>query len=598
MYRIGLLPPLHEEETIASYLSRSVALGSYQSRQLLGALLGARWRRPDPLLPRGLRDLVAVTDQFSGFPSLVEWRSAHTHFQYFSAAASTSRATLLAAQMDSVGLGALRPVKALSVAEWTNLHPRVCPECRQRDVDTWGYGYIRRIDVTHFITRCPTHGVRLSPLWSQRTFFHDESSRTVDDSLTFARLSASLLCLAPSSRRLEVLAQAHDLAPKTMPRAKRLASLAEHILDRFSAGFEDAALTSLVTQPEAAHRLAARVISERAQAFHPAIVAIVQMLHDDGARVHPELKQRARPRERCSPDPTYPRARELLSGGASVTATAKQLGVTVRFVRAVAREIGQPLKRRPKELLPHLYDRVVEMLTDGIPPKAVAVATNLSLSTIYRVRQDLAEILNQRDAKRRLVQITAHRRDWKAHLASSPATSSRTALRYKARALYAWLYRNDRAWLMESTSAVASKSRHINERRQSHLLDADVVPQLTTAARRLKLADGKPCRVTWSRILRAAGFHQYIRPTSMPGSTAAQLSALVESDASFVARRLTWAIDTLVSTHAPLQSWRVLKHCGLRKETVEASGIAVEDLIVSRLNGCQPGRLSSSGSGD
>lgn len=584
MYRIGLLPPLHEEETIASYLSRSVALGSYQSRQLLGALLGARWRRPDPLLPRGLRDLVAVTDQFSGFPSLVEWRSAHTHFQYFSAAASTSRATFLAAQMDSVGLGALRPVKALSAAEWTNLHPRVCPECRQRDVDKWGYGYIRRIDVTHFITRCPTHGVRLSSLWSQRTFFHDESTRTVHDSIEFARLSASLLRLPPSSKRLEVLAQARELTPKTMPRAKRLACLAEQIQSRFRAGFEDAALTSLVTQPDAAHRLAARVLSERAQAFHPAIVAIVQMLHDDGVRVPSE--RRAPSRERHSSVDMSPRARALLSSGVSITATAKRLGITLRLAKAIARQMGQPVKRRPKELMPARYDRVVGMLKAGMPPKTIAAATNLSLSTIYRVRQDRPEMLKERDATRRLVQIKAHRRDWKAHLATSAATS-RTALRYKARALYAWLYRNDRAWLMGSLSAVTSNSRRTNGRRQSHLLDAEVLPQLTTAAQGLRLADGKPYRVTWSRILRAAGFHQYIRPTSMPRLMATQLSALVESDASFVVRRLTWAIDFLSSTHAPLQSWRVLKHCGLRKETVEASGIAVEHLIATRLNAGQ-----------
>jgi hypothetical protein len=140
----------------------------------------------------------------------------------------------------------------------------------------------------------------------------------------------------------------------------------------------------------------------------------------------------------------------LMKSGVSATAAAKQMGVQVGTAMAWAAAAGIQLSRRPKVLVPEVRAAMVRGLAKGMDKSVTAREYGVSIETVTRLL---------------LTEVGLHVAWQAARLAAARRESRSAWLRLRRRypdlglkmlrqmdaASYAWLYRNDRAWLIEQS---------------------------------------------------------------------------------------------------------------------------------------------------
>lgn len=578
---IATLPALHEDETVASFCARAVTFGCYRDAVLFGALFGAASRRPDPLLPRGLLALSQILAAVDGPGNEDAWLHGHTHFNYFASTASRSRGERLAKRMLAAGLGALRPVRALTAQEWFDRAVRFCPECRLEQVRRIGYFYTRRVHVTPYVRHCLAHGIELATEDGAlpRTSSKDPSQM----SLRFARLSCELLAGPPGSRRERLGRQLDEIVPPTLPHVKRTSSLGTLFVDRFATAFDGSALTSVVADPSVACRMAARALSRRSQAVHPVITVLVEMLHQAGVAVSGRQSKQSRVEPVQSHAEVLKCVRDRIACGVAPSIVARELGVSAHTALTVARAAGLTVGRRPKRLLRPLVLKIEEQLSQGHHPTHIARDLGLSAVTVYRQLASNPELAARRRTALRSKQRQDCRSRWQALLRASPTTGIQEA-RAAEPALYAWLYRNDRCWLRCALAPHRRKRDAIAER--PRIPTGQMVAALAAAASRLRAHPDRPLRITWARLLIEAGIRRHLPLASF--SEQSSVAGSLDTTATFVERRLRWAIEQLLARQQPLNLWRVQKMCGLRPSTLLESGVDIERAILEYIEGRRP----------
>jgi hypothetical protein len=146
-----------------------------------------------------------------------------------------------------------------------------------------------------------------------------------------------------------------------------------------------------------------------------------------------------------------------LTGGESVTSVARRLGVDPTTVMACAATAGFASPRRPKLLKASLRGELIHALEDGQDKCQVAIKLGLSVSTVTRIlRTEVG--LHAAWTNARFQAAQGHARDtWREIIEANPASGIK-ALRLLESAVYAWLYRNDRAWLTEQCKLLAGRS--------------------------------------------------------------------------------------------------------------------------------------------
>lgn len=138
--------------------------------------------------------------------------------------------------------------------------------------------------------------------------------------------------------------------------------------------------------------------------------------------------------------------------GLSARATAKRLGIDTSTVIAWAAQHGIEISRRPKILKPDRRHLLIADLRKGMD-KAVA-AQNHGISVVTVTKMLLSEI-GLHDAwlkARQKVTQSKNRKAWGKLLAEYGGLGTKI-MRSMHPAVYAWLYRNDRAWLQENLPA-------------------------------------------------------------------------------------------------------------------------------------------------
>lgn len=140
---------------------------------------------------------------------------------------------------------------------------------------------------------------------------------------------------------------------------------------------------------------------------------------------------------------------KLHTQGASITYAAKKLGVTVATATAWACKAGIAPSRRPKLLKEPVLRRLIEALSNGKEKLLLAAELGLSIQTVTRVLLTEPGLHDKWVRTRFHKEQTKSQTTWKALMTSMPGASS-TIWRKLEPAVYAWLYRNDRAWLQET----------------------------------------------------------------------------------------------------------------------------------------------------
>lgn len=138
----------------------------------------------------------------------------------------------------------------------------------------------------------------------------------------------------------------------------------------------------------------------------------------------------------------------FLDEGQSVTAAAVRVGVETATAMAWAAESGYTVPRRAKKLIPEVRTKLIQALRSGAEKAVVASMGDVSQSTVtLLLRTEVGLHEAWIDARRANAQAEA-RQAWSAAVLKHPSLGVKY-IRSIVPSAYAWLYRNDRAWLDE-----------------------------------------------------------------------------------------------------------------------------------------------------
>lgn len=158
------------------------------------------------------------------------------------------------------------------------------------------------------------------------------------------------------------------------------------------------------------------------------------------------------------------RRTELLSridAGMSVTAAAAAVGIATGTAMAWAAKAAITVARRPKLLKLDVRKQVIRALRRGIDKAVIAKSYGISIQTVTTTLRTEMGLADAWHGARFTQAMRRARADWAAIAARHPHATY-TDIRRMAPAAFAWLYRNDRAWLEEQAKRQppAPKSNH------------------------------------------------------------------------------------------------------------------------------------------
>jgi transposase len=155
------------------------------------------------------------------------------------------------------------------------------------------------------------------------------------------------------------------------------------------------------------------------------------------------------------------RLAELLKSGTSATSAAKDIGIDVSTAMAWAAAEGIQVPRRPKVLKAEVRASLLHCLRNGMDKADAAGRHGISLETVTRLLHTEIGLHSAWKVARATAAQRRARGAWQKLLRDHPALGVKL-LRAMDAASYAWLYRNDRAWLTDHTPAKAAS--HTNPR--------------------------------------------------------------------------------------------------------------------------------------
>ena len=154
-------------------------------------------------------------------------------------------------------------------------------------------------------------------------------------------------------------------------------------------------------------------------------------------------------------------------------------------------------------------------------------------------------------------------------LMSQNQQKSRTELRHMNKALYAWLHRNDKSWLVEH-SPKPKRVMTTNSRVDWGKRDEEVLALVRAEVTRILTSDGKPEQISISRIGKRIGYLSLLdKHLSKMPQTKAYFESVKETVEGYRVRRIRWAIREIEREGQDLQWWRIVRKAGIRGEAVK-----------------------------
>lgn len=157
-------------------------------------------------------------------------------------------------------------------------------------------------------------------------------------------------------------------------------------------------------------------------------------------------------RETPRPDRRRQRLHALLADGYSTTAAAKHVGISVQTAIYWATMAGIQTPRRAKVLKEDKLRLLVADLRTGIDKATAAGRHQVSIQAVTRVLLSEVGLQHIWQTARFAAAQSNARQAWRQVLEQAPELGT-NAWRNQVPSAYAWLYRNDRAWLKANTSS-------------------------------------------------------------------------------------------------------------------------------------------------
>lgn len=212
--------------------------------------------------------------------------------------------------------------------------------------------------------------------------------------------------------------------------------------------------------------------------------------------------------------------------------------------------------------------KLSELLKEDLSLREIGRRLHVDVNTIKKY----ADLVQQARLTKSLAipdDLREHRRRAWSELMRQNEQKSLTELRQLNKALYTWLYRNDKSWLIEHspnpTRVITANSRVDWGKR-----DEEILALVRTEVTRILTSDGKPERISISRIGKRIGYLSMLeKHLSMMPQTKSYFDSVRESVEEFQMRRIKWAIQEIEREGQDLQWWRIVRKAGIRGKATD-----------------------------
>lgn len=583
------------EESIFGIASRYHALTGHQvAGDTLIDLLGRRNVSLSTSFPSGLQTIYRrLALPMESVKELIDNHSVLPYFRPFTQAPQYSRiAQNVAGDIGrdvkiSLGLLASR-IGAQDIL-------RYCPACAQADLDTIGVATWYRAHQLPGVLVCPYHGDLLKEnyclahrLRRQQLFLPSSAGQGfstcgVDGADTaimaslrlIARLSAQILLLgdAPLNSdglRHHYIGRLLDMGLASSLSRIRRRELAEEF-GAFWAGISNLPpFSSLLACCHQEGSWLAGLCRKPRSTRHPLKhILLIGFLADDaasffGARQWPSPVIGASKPLAKSSNIDDCEIVELLRDGASSRQIARALGWSLHTLLVKAERAGAPVKRRPKKVNDAVREQVRRALAAGDAIGSIMLDTDLSSATINRLLGGDRVLQRDRAASVQARRQSQARESLLAAITNTPRACFRV-LRASAPAHFAWLYRNDRAWLRAHLPIPAQPK--VNKAPVDwHERDLRTARRVAEVVAEILNMHGKPMRVTINEIARRTENPSWLGKHlgKLPATKAALLAA-AESRTAFRERRIRWWEQELASPNIceAVAKWKIARAAGV-----------------------------------
>lgn len=485
----NVVTPWLPDETVYSWVARyHMRAGHVRAAQTGLSLFGHRTRGCAHDLPAGIDEFVDRTaGQLGDADSVIV---DHTVLPLYLALACPEKRQGAISALRGSGIGSLKFQLGLLTSRFRACHPlKACADCMTEDLEQHCTAYWHRAHQLPGVWTCPTHGRPLqvaSVKWNGvgRFLLYLPATEMLgapyaDTTRTAETAASRLASLAEIVLGLVDVGASSHLDPQHMHLSYRWALRergwikGERSLrwDALSADYvghceplrnvaELAALPASAKQATAqlgrllyGHRQEAHVLRHAVMIhwlFGSWQAFAAQYVQSADRQYEPEIRDETPQSSRAVADPRRAVVLSaIVEGGCSMRGAAQRAGVDATTAMAWAAAAGIGSRRRGKVLSPTKRSRLHAGLRKGMSKSDAALQFGISLQTVTRqLRTEPGLAQAWADARWQSAQASA-RLDWERATRRSPLAGAKVA-RLLAPAAYAWLYRNDRAWLRAS----------------------------------------------------------------------------------------------------------------------------------------------------
>ncbi|PTU66971.1 hypothetical protein DB032_19610 [Chromobacterium sp. Panama] len=480
------------DETLFSLCSRyHVIVGNVLARTTCSVLFGHPQRGAQHDLPSRLDEFVKRTE--GCFGDVQQIITQHTLLPFYLPWKSLQQQADTVATCRGEGLGSLKYRLGLLTSRFGANHPlKACPQCMREDVQYHDVSYWHRIHQLPGMWVCPVHREWLLVsnvkstgvgrfLWFLPTTAILSPPSPTNRMDTSAATVTALGTLSMEATNLPLHSTIHPIYLR-QAYLERLEALDLRVgnrlkLETASHAFLESlfplrcipeleALPSSLTEAESQlGRLLRRSDSLAHPLRHLAIIMWLFKSWEDFWTTYQKLNYKD-VRDDCSSTISIfpPEKRsdligrrksfiDLIQSGKSIHSAAKDFGIDTNTAMAWAAKENITIKRRPKKINPEIREKLINELRQGCAKKILADRYDLSIQTITTTLRTEPGLQQEWHAARERNARNEKRRLLEAVRIANPSFGIK-AIRLLEPGAYAWLYRNDRAWLIQFTSSL------------------------------------------------------------------------------------------------------------------------------------------------
>ncbi|AMO93198.1 homeo-like domain protein [Collimonas fungivorans] len=527
-------------ETLFSLISRHHYFWGHQFAKDTNIYLFGRSRSGSQHdLPSCIDEFVRRTEH--SFGSALEICTERTLLHYYKKFMNASEEARVVATLRGPTVSNLKFELGLLTSQFRAHHPlKACATCMSEDRETWGWAYWHLQHQYPGVWVCPIHSLPLqeSNLKSsgvQRFLWHlpDETHfrplpRVLKDlnhaSLNdFSRLTQLTVGLIESDAAFRIdMAKLHRLYHAELAKRNLLTPQGGFRLREIAIDFMQHTqtlrlipeLSALPATVDEAYKQLSRHLRAPRTGTHPLrhVVMIDWLLgsHENFFRSYEQILPAFEPGvglapncQRATPLPTIDQdnkklklAKRIQEDHRSVRAAAAELNIDTATAMVWAAQMGVTVSRRPKKLKLETRQALVAQLRQGAEKIDAAENFHISIGTVTHVlRTEIGLHAEWQHARYQAAQDAA-RASWSALVAKN-ATLGVKFIRNMNPGAYAWLYRNDRAWLTERSPTRNASAPERRPRVQWDERDLMLSHEVERAALVLRPTLGKKKLMLW-----------------------------------------------------------------------------------------------------